>query len=188
MIEGEPLSRDMLPREVWDAPSAVRAAIQAAGSSRHILIADFALRMARLDHVKGISVNVADGPEATEAALRVLVELGVSDPALPEAGIAPGSAIPPLDASEPAPGPAHALGSVREACNKPLRACLTCGKTFRVNFRHARDHRFCSPACRSRHRHRAQGGSKTGTARKHGKKNRREGVPIDMPAHQDSHP
>jgi hypothetical protein len=75
MVEGEPLSRDMLPREVWDAPSAVRAAIQAAGPRRHVLTADFALRMARLDHVKGINVDIAAGPQAAEAALRVLAEL-----------------------------------------------------------------------------------------------------------------
>jgi len=147
----------------WDAPSALRAAIQAAGPSRHILLADFALRMARLGHAKEVSVDVAGGPEAAETALQVLVDLAVSHPALPEAEIAPGDSDPPVNGSESLPGPPHASQSVREACNKPVRACVVCGVDFEVNFRHARAHRFCSPACGSRHRHRAQRGSKAST-------------------------
>jgi hypothetical protein len=141
--------------EFSDPPSAVRAAIRAAGEQRHVLAADFALRLARLGHVREVSVHIAGGPEAAEAVRSVLAEL-----AAPEA---PGDAISPADGSEAPPGPTHASQSVREACVRRARACLACGGTFEVNVRHAHAHKFCSAVCRSRHRHRAQAGPETGT-------------------------
>jgi hypothetical protein len=63
----------------WDAPSAVEAAIRAAGPSPHILAADFALRLGRLGHVREISVTVASGPEAAEAVRSVLAEMAAYD-------------------------------------------------------------------------------------------------------------
>ena len=65
--------------EPWDAPSAVEGAIRAAGPSRHILAANFALRLARLGHVREVSVTVAGGPKAAEAVRRVLAELAASE-------------------------------------------------------------------------------------------------------------
>jgi hypothetical protein len=59
----------------WDAPSAVRAAVEAAGNSQNVMLADFALRLARLGHVTEVSVTVAGGPEAVQAVRSVLAEL-----------------------------------------------------------------------------------------------------------------
>jgi hypothetical protein len=58
--------------------------------------------MARVDLVEGVTVDITGGTEAAEAAeaaLRVLAELGVCDPALPKADVAPGDAMPPADGS-----------------------------------------------------------------------------------------
>jgi hypothetical protein len=133
----------------WDAPSAVRAAVRAAGPRSKIFVADFALRLARLGHVKEISVDVAGGVEAREAVRAVLAELTSGSRALPEAAQdAPGDSIPAAVESQAVPEAANALASVR----KRARRCLTCGRDFEVNLRHADKHRFCSGACRSRHR------------------------------------
>jgi hypothetical protein len=153
----------------WDAPSAVRAAIRAAGPSRHILLADFALRLARLGHVTEIRASVAGGAEAAEAVRSVLAELAGPPQARPEPSQAeavqdaPAETTPPPDGSEAFPGPSHAFVSVREACVKRAGTCLECGEDFEVNSRHAATHKFCSPACRSRHRRRASANSRAST-------------------------
>ena len=140
---------------VWDAPSAVRAAVEAAGPGQNVLLADFGLRLARLGHVTKISVSVAGGPEAAEAVRSVLAALAAQE--------APGDALSREDGSEAAPNPPHASARFPQACGGRTRACLACGGTFEVNVHHAQAHKFCSAACRSRHRHRAHAGPETGT-------------------------
>jgi hypothetical protein len=128
---------------------AVIAAVQAAGPNRNTLLADFALRLGRLGHVREVSVTVAGGPEAAEAVHRVLAQL-----AAPEA-------------PEDAPGET-ALGGAVEAQGgnrgsdalKPLRrrnrACPECGRDLRPGGRQAKRRVFCSTRCRVRH-YRAKG-------------------------------
>ena len=139
----------------WDAPSAVRAAVTAAGPRRHIFLADFALRLARLGHIKLIRLSVAGDPEAVEAVRSVLAELAPA--AAPEAdarlGAYAGAGDDQADLGQT--GRAHPANASRKRTG-PLAertgACLACGAVFTVNFRHADKHRYCSAVCRSRHR------------------------------------
>jgi hypothetical protein len=75
-------------------PEAVRAAIRAAGPDRHVVLADFALRLARLGHITEVRVGVAGGAEAAEAVRRVLAELAAPEAletASPETALADAS-------------------------------------------------------------------------------------------------
>jgi hypothetical protein len=136
------------PSSTTDAArEALTAALRVAGPRRHVLLADFALRLARLGHVTEVSVTVAGGPEAAEAGRRVLAELA------------------PPEAPEDAPGET-ALGGAVEARGgnrgsdalEPLprrnRACPECGANLRQDGRQAKRRVFCSVRCRVRH-HRA---------------------------------
>ena len=150
MSEGEPLSGDPVRLEVWDAPSAVRAAIQAAGLGRHALAADFGLRMARLGHVRGVRVDIAGGPEAVEAVRRVLAEL--APPEAPED--APGeTALADAVEGQLGDGGSDAL----EPLPRRNRACPECGRGLRQDGRQAKRRVFCSTRCRVRH-HRGKAG------------------------------
>ncbi len=84
MSEREPTDRDKTSHGLCDAPAAVEAAIRAAGPRRHVLLAAFALRLARLGYVREVSVTVAGGPEAAEAVRSVLAELVGRSSANPE--------------------------------------------------------------------------------------------------------
>jgi hypothetical protein len=75
----------------WDAPSAIKAAIRAAGPGRHIFVADLALRLARLAHVTEVRFNIAPGTSleairlalaevTAEAASWALAELAPPEP------------------------------------------------------------------------------------------------------------
>jgi hypothetical protein len=142
----------------WDAPSAVRAAVRAAGPRRHVFLADFALRLARLGHIRDIRVDVAGGTEAFEAVRSVLAELApVAEPeADARLGTYAGAGDEQADLDQT--GRAHAANASRKRTGplaKRTGTCLACGTVFTVNFRHAEKHRFCSAVCRSRHRRRS---------------------------------
>jgi hypothetical protein len=138
----------------FDAPSAVKAAIRAAGPSRHVLVADFALRLARLGHITEVRVGVAGGAEATEAVRSVLVEL-----AAPEV----------LEAAPRETALADAVGAqvekgisdALESLPRRNRACPVCDRELRQDGRQAQRRVFCSVRCRVRH-HRGRAGSKRG--------------------------
>jgi len=152
--QGELTEGDQTRHEPCDAPAAVEAAIRAAGPRRHILAADFALRMARLGHVRGIGVTVAGGPEAAEAARRVLAEL--APPEAPED--APDeTALAGAPRAQDVDGGSNAL----EPLPRRNRACPECGRDLRQGGRQAKRRVFCSVRCRVRH-HRAGAGSKVG--------------------------
>jgi len=139
----------------------IRDAIKTAGPSRHVLVAGLALRLARQGHVREVRLKTTGGPEAAEAVLSFLAERPEADP--PET--APGG----LDTLRPEDGEPVAPQSVREACTGhpgeghgrreeshpgETRVCGLCGASFPVNLRHAKGHRYCSAACRSKARHR----------------------------------
>jgi hypothetical protein len=151
------------PHESWDGPAAITAALWAvAREDRHHLVASLALRLAELGHVKVVSFTLVDGDEAAEALRFALAELAALHQSMPvrsRAQDASGDTISPADGAEAVHAPLHALKSVREACVKRSRACLGCRRDFQVNPRHAEEHKFCSAACRSRSRRRAQAGS-----------------------------
>ena len=152
----EPTHVDQAPVvNPWDAPSAVEAAIRAAGPGRHIVAADFALRLARLGYVKEVSVTVAGGPEAAEAARRVLAELAA--PEAPEVA-PPETALAGTDGAQAEPRGSDAL----EPLPRRNRACPECGRDLRQGGRQAKRRVFCSVRCRVRH-HRAKAGSARGT-------------------------
>jgi hypothetical protein len=135
-----------------EPPEALRTAIRAAGPSRHILVADFALRLARLGHVREVSVTVAGGLEAAKAMRRVLAELAPPQDAHGEGALAV------ADEAQGAKGGSDAL----EPLPRRNRACPECGRGLRQDGRQAKRRVFCSVRCRVRH-HRAQAGSGAGT-------------------------
>jgi hypothetical protein len=113
-----------------------------------------------------------------ESGARALIEDLAGLPASPEAP-EPDAAGPvdqealqaaqdPRDGAQTADRTAHALEACGEACaghpgeglGRPeeghpgeTRVCGLCGASFLVNRRHAKVHRFCSAACRSKARH-----------------------------------
>jgi hypothetical protein len=152
---------------------AIRAALPERRTPR--LMADFAVRLARLGHARRISVTVAETDEAVQAACSFFAER--------EAGRV-GATQTPSEAQQADP-PESTLGgstdavieggapiasvSVQEACNGPSgearnpaqecpprasRLCGFCRAAFTVNRRHAKGHAYCSAACRSKARHR----------------------------------
>lgn len=135
-----------------DLRAALLAGLHAAGPpdspARHAFIAELAFRLARLGPFLTLDVRIEDTEAATEGALSVLAQMAVEGQNAQEA---PGDAISLSDVTRAVSRPANALVSVQEACGKRSRACLACGAGFEVNFRHAKAHRFCSAACRSRY-------------------------------------
>lgn len=164
----------------WDAASAFRAAVRAAGAARHVLVAEAAVRLARQGYVSEVRFDVADGTplDVLRATLRELAPAAAAeaDARLDAYEAADAARVPapdpdahgsPCDAAgderrgpDPAPFPEQGIAPDRlpDACAKRSRACLVCGTVFEVNFRHADEHKFCSAACRSRHRRRRLAG------------------------------
>lgn len=132
------------PASTWDVHAAVLAGLCAAGPpggpARHAFIAELAFRLARLGPFVTLDVRIADHEAASEAALSVLAEM------------AAGAQQPTPEPPAPYPPAANASSKRTGALARRTRACLNCGAVFEVNFRHADKHRFCSAACRSRHR------------------------------------
>jgi len=146
------------PVVVWDPQAAILTAFHAAGPpgcrARQTLTAGLALRLAEQGHVTEVSFTVADGTslEAIRCALAELVPgAATSADAHRRPYEAAGDERARLD-SAPRDGAAHASRKRSGALVKRARACLICGAVFTVNFRQADVHRFCSAACRSRHR------------------------------------
>jgi hypothetical protein len=146
----------------WDAPSAIKSAIRAAGADRHILVADLALRLARLRHVTEVRFNVAPGTpldairlalaEATaEAARRVLAEL--APPQAPQAARGETALARAVGAQAE-----HRGSDALEPLQRRNRTCPECGRDLRQDGRQAKRRVFCSVRCRVRH-HRAQVGT-----------------------------
>jgi len=145
---------DERPDPMNEARAAISAALRAAGPRRHILLADFALRLARLGHVTEVRVSVAGGTPLDA------IRIALAEPAVPP------------EAAEAAPGettPAGAIG-VRggnggsdplQPLPKRNRACPECGRDLRQDGRQAKRRVFCSVRCRVRH-HRARAVSKVG--------------------------
>jgi len=126
-------------------------------------MADFAVRLAGLGHVRKLSVLIADTEEAVQAACAFFAEREAAREETTESTLEA-----PLD-PHPKDGPPIAPQFVHEACaghsregSSPaleclpgeIRACGLCRSPFRVNRRHATRHTYCSAACRSRARHR----------------------------------
>jgi hypothetical protein len=144
---------------------AIRAALPERRTPR--LMADFAVRLARLGHASRISVTVAETEEAVLAACAFFAERGDLSEALPAdtPKSTPGGA---LDAAVEAGG-SKRLEACVEACTGhsdeghkrsqecppgQSRVCGLCGRPFRVNRRHTTTHAYCSATCRSKARHR----------------------------------
>jgi len=145
-----------VPAEVL-APTLGRyaAALRAAGPRRHALAAELALRLARNGQLELVRFTLAARPEAFEAFRSAVEALAVRT--APEAGGDPEAGNEARSASQSVRKRAAGIvGTGTDAAGDDLeahaRVCASCGASFRVNPRHARAHRFCSPACRSRHR------------------------------------
>ena len=150
---------DERPDPMNEARAAISAALRAAGPRRHILLADFALRLARLGHVTEVRVSVAGGTPL-DAIRSALAELPVPPEAVPNAVTAPSPPDPEnaqhgADDAQGGDGGSDAL----EPLLRRDRACPECGRDLRQDGRQARSRVFCSVRCRVR-RHRARIGSK----------------------------
>jgi len=120
------------------------AAIEAVNS----VLAELAAPRAQETPEPAAEALQADPPEATPDGVHAQ---------LPEEGesIAPRS-VQEACAGHPGEGP----GRPGECPRDETRVCRVCGAPFRVNPHHASEHRFCSAACRSKHRHRLKRASK----------------------------
>lgn len=141
-------------RQPSPEPEAWVAALSVTGTARHVLFAKLALRLAQLGRVSEVRFTVTDGTPL-ETIRSALAALAASGGTATDARLGAHEAIgeePPDPEPAPRSAPEIALDPLPEACVKRTKACLICGTVFEVNFRHADKHRFCSSACRSRHR------------------------------------
>jgi hypothetical protein len=158
----EATGRSETRRDPWDAPSAIYAALRAAGPSGHparqTLAAKVALRLAEQGHVTEVSFSVAPGtpPEAIRVALaEVAAQAAPSLLAEP-----PHRAVKATPAETALAGTVGAQGGnggpdALEPLPRRNRACLACGRDLRQGGRQAKKRVFCSVRCRVRH-HRRQ--------------------------------
>jgi hypothetical protein len=139
------------------AKTAVRMATP---GDRPRLVADLAACLAQLGHAKAVTVDVAGTPEAFEAVRSFLAQWRRDFPQPEE-----GASVSPVSVQQACAGhPNEGQGVSAEGHPSATRICGQCGASFRVNYRHVTVHRFCSAACRSKHRHRLK---RTGVTSNH---------------------
>ena len=120
-----------------DARAAIKVGLNAAGPQRHVLMADLALRLARLGHAREVRLNVADNGDAAEALCSFLAERfglqGGSEADMPEganAQEAAGEAHGPARRNHPAEEAAEAaeaFGVISRAIVEDVRGALASG-------------------------------------------------------------
>ena len=91
-------------------------------------------------------------PEPQPAPAQETTETALLPPDAPQAK--GGQSVSPVSVQEACTGhPGEGFGHTEESRPGETRDCGLCGASFRVNYRHARVHRFCSAPCRSKARH-----------------------------------